>query len=86
MCSHDEAPSPGQLALAFGVEPIEQGKLDLWPGYFGPFVRGGGPGRSGGLRFSARGAIGVVWPDTWLEQRYKNCPALLQRQVRNCVC
>lgn len=40
MCSHYEAPSPGQLALAFGVEPIEQAKLDLWPGYFGPFVRG----------------------------------------------
>ena len=40
MCSHYEAPSPGQLALAFGVEPFEQARLDLWPGYFGPFIRG----------------------------------------------
>lgn len=39
MCSHYEAPSPEQLSQAFGVEPYEQGKLDLWPGYIGPFIR-----------------------------------------------
>jgi putative SOS response-associated peptidase YedK len=39
MCSHYEAPSPAALAEAFGVEPYEQLKLNLWPGYFGPFLR-----------------------------------------------
>lgn len=39
MCSHYEPPTPDQLAQAFGVEPYAQGKLDLWPGYIGPFLR-----------------------------------------------
>lgn len=39
MCSHYEALTPEQLAQTFGVEPYEQGKLDLWPGYIGPFLR-----------------------------------------------
>jgi len=39
MCSHYEAPTPGQLADAFGIEGDPQGKLDLWPGYIGPFLR-----------------------------------------------
>jgi putative SOS response-associated peptidase YedK len=39
MCSHYEAPTIEQLELAFGIEPFEQGKLDLWPGYAGPFLR-----------------------------------------------
>jgi putative SOS response-associated peptidase YedK len=39
MCSHYEAPTPVALAEAFGVEPYEQLKLNLWPGYFGPFLR-----------------------------------------------
>lgn len=39
MCSHYEAPTPEQLSQAFGVEPFEQGKLDLWPGYIGPLLR-----------------------------------------------
>lgn len=39
MCSHYEAPTQTQLEQAFGVEPFEQGKLDLWPGYLGPFLR-----------------------------------------------
>lgn len=39
MCSHYEAPTQSQLALVFGIELYEQGKLDLWPGYFGPFIR-----------------------------------------------
>lgn len=39
MCSHYEASDPRQTALAFGVELYEQSKLDLWPGYHGPFVR-----------------------------------------------
>lgn len=25
--------------MAFGIELYEQSKLDLWPGYFGPFIR-----------------------------------------------
>ncbi|EKT4473260.1 SOS response-associated peptidase [Pseudomonas putida] len=40
MCSHYEAPSPSRLAATFGFEVGgEQGKLDLWPGYVGPFLR-----------------------------------------------
>ena len=39
MCSHYEAPTPNQLAAAFGIEDDQQGKLDLWPGYIGPFLR-----------------------------------------------
>lgn len=39
MCSHYEAPSHAQLVSAFGVEPFEQGRLDLWPTYMGPFLR-----------------------------------------------
>ncbi|WP_116886670.1 SOS response-associated peptidase, partial [Pseudomonas syringae] len=39
MCSHYEAASPHQVAEAFGVEPFDQGRLDLWPSYIGPFLR-----------------------------------------------
>eukprot|EP01132_Coremiostelium_polycephalum_P020234 gene20234-24046_t len=39
MCSHYEAPSPQRVAETFGVEPFEQGKLQLYPGYTGPFIR-----------------------------------------------
>ncbi|WLG57707.1 SOS response-associated peptidase family protein [Pseudomonas extremorientalis] len=39
MCSHYEAPAPERVAETFGVEPFEQGKLDLYPGYTGPFIR-----------------------------------------------
>ncbi|KPW36266.1 Orf14 [Pseudomonas coronafaciens pv. atropurpurea] len=39
MCSHYEAASPHQVAEAFGVAPFDQGRLDLWPGYIGPFLR-----------------------------------------------
>lgn len=39
MCSHYEAPTPERVAETFGVEPFEQGKLDLYPGYTGPFIR-----------------------------------------------
>lgn len=39
MCSHYEAPSPHQVAEAFGVAPFDQGRLDLWPGHLGPFLR-----------------------------------------------
>ena len=35
MCSHYEAPSPQRVAETFGVEPFEQGKLQLYPGYTG---------------------------------------------------
>ncbi|MDX9668621.1 SOS response-associated peptidase [Pseudomonas sp. P5_152] len=39
MCSHYEAPTAEQLGLAFTTEPFVQGRLDLWPGYIGPFIR-----------------------------------------------
>ncbi|EJM94751.1 SOS response-associated peptidase [Pseudomonas sp. GM67] len=39
MCSHYEAPTATQLEQAFAAAPYEQGKLDLWPGYMGPFLR-----------------------------------------------
>jgi putative SOS response-associated peptidase YedK len=39
MCSHYEAPSPQRVAETFGVESFEQGKLNLYPGYSGPFIR-----------------------------------------------
>lgn len=39
MCSHYEAPSPQLVAETFGIEPYTQGKLDLYPGYTGPFIR-----------------------------------------------
>ena len=39
MCSHYEAPAPQRVAETFGVELFEQGKLDLYPGYRGPFIR-----------------------------------------------
>lgn len=39
MCSHYEAPSHPQIMKAFGVEGPEQGRLDLWPTYMGPFLR-----------------------------------------------
>jgi putative SOS response-associated peptidase YedK len=39
MCSHYEAPTPQRLADTFGIEPYEQGKLELYPGYTGPLIR-----------------------------------------------
>lgn len=39
MCSHYEAPMPQLVADTFGIDTFDQGKLDLWPGYIGPFVR-----------------------------------------------
>lgn len=39
MCSHYEAPAPQLVIETFGVEPFEQGKLELYPGYTGPFIR-----------------------------------------------
>lgn len=39
MCSHYEAPSPQLVADEFDIDPYDQGKLDLWPGYIGPFIR-----------------------------------------------
>lgn len=39
MCSHYEAPTPAQLLDTFGIAPDGQYKLDLWPGYGGPFIR-----------------------------------------------
>jgi putative SOS response-associated peptidase YedK len=39
MCSHYEAPSPARLRDAFGLEIDPRKKLDLWPGYIGPFIR-----------------------------------------------
>ena len=41
MCSHYQALKDRErFYLEFGVEPPpEEGKLDLWPGYLGPFIR-----------------------------------------------
>lgn len=39
MCSHYEAPSTDRLRDAFGVTFDPQEKLELWPGYIGPFIR-----------------------------------------------
>lgn len=39
MCSHYEAPSAEHLKDAFGDSGQLTFKLDLWPGYEGPFVR-----------------------------------------------
>lgn len=39
MCGRYEAPSPQRVAETFGVEPFEQGKLQLYPRYTGPFIR-----------------------------------------------
>jgi len=39
MCSRYEAPTPARLGDAFGVDVDPQEKLDLWPGYSGPFIR-----------------------------------------------
>ena len=39
MCSHYEAPAPQLVAETFGIDPFEQVKLDLWPGYIGAFIR-----------------------------------------------
>ncbi len=39
MCSRYEAPTPELLQEEFGVEFDAQEKLELWPGYAGPFLR-----------------------------------------------
>lgn len=39
MCSHYEAPDPEHLLNVYGSTPDQQYKLDLWPGYTGPFLR-----------------------------------------------
>lgn len=41
MCSHYQALKEREKFLkVFGVEPpLEEGKLDMWPGYLGPFIR-----------------------------------------------
>lgn len=41
MCSHYQAPKERERYLRpFGVEPpLEPGKLDMWPGYLGTFIR-----------------------------------------------
>ncbi|WP_278405959.1 hypothetical protein [Pseudomonas rhodesiae] len=39
MCSQYEAPSPQRVAETFGVEPFEQGMLELYPTYSGPSIR-----------------------------------------------
>lgn len=39
MCSRYEAPTPARLRDAFTLDIDAQEKLDLWPGYVGPFIR-----------------------------------------------
>lgn len=39
MCSHYEAPSRQAMMATYGIAPEETWVTDLWPGYFGPFLR-----------------------------------------------
>ena len=39
MCSRYEAPTPERFQEEFGVEFDAQEKLELWPGYAGPFLQ-----------------------------------------------
>ena len=41
MCSHYQSVNnPQHLKTYFGVEPpLDSGRLDMWPGYLGAFVR-----------------------------------------------
>lgn len=80
MCSHYEAPAPQRVADTFGVEPYEQGKLDLWPGYIGPFIRSVEyvdlKAQSPALNEVLAGSFGLVpsWSeDTRIARKTYNC-------------
>lgn len=80
MCSHYEAPTPAQVAAEFGVEPYNQGKLDLWPTYFGPFIRRPGNAEAqdepGATLECMTGSFGLIpsWAkDTKIARKTYNC-------------
>lgn len=78
MCSHYEAPAPQRVAETFGVEPFEQGKLDLYPGYTGPFIRRAEhvDDESSVLTEALQGAFGLIptWSkDTKIVRSTYNC-------------
>lgn len=78
MCSHYEAPAPQLVADTFGIDPYEQGKLDLWPGYFGPFIRGASQvdAESPATREALSGSFGLIpaWSkDTKIARKTYNC-------------
>lgn len=80
MCSHYEAPTPQRVAETFGIELYEQGKLDLWPGYPGPFIRGAEhvdrDGDSPALLEVLSGSFGLIpfWSkDTKIARKTYNC-------------
>lgn len=78
MCSHYEAPAPERVAETFGVEPFEQGKLDLYPGYAGPFIRRAEhvDDESSVLMEALQGAFGLIptWSkDTKIVRSTYNC-------------
>lgn len=78
MCSHYEAPAPERVAETFDVEPFEQGKLDLYPGYTGPFIRRAEhvDDESSVLMEALQGAFGLIptWSkDTKIVRSTYNC-------------
>ena len=65
MCSHYQSVNnPERLKAYFGVAPAgDLGKLDMWPGYLGAFVRCRAPGDvvdGGAEREALRGSFGLV--------------------------
>ena len=65
MCSHYQSvKNPEHLKAYFGVAPsADVGKLDMWPGYLGAFVRCRAPGDvagGGAEREALRGSFGLV--------------------------
>lgn len=59
VCSHYEAPTAEQLLETFGLGSPSQYKLDLWPGYAGPFVRNSPLDSSGDFPVHAELLVGV---------------------------
>lgn len=66
MCSHYQSvQNPEHLKAFFGVAPAgELGKLDMWPGYLGAFIRRRAHGElaqgAGAEREALRGSFGLV--------------------------
>lgn len=80
MCSHYEAPAPQRVADTFGVKPYEQGKLDLWPGYIGPFIRSAehvdveaGPPAPNEVMVGSFGLVPAWSKDTKIARKTYNC-------------
>jgi len=61
MCSRYEAPSRQRLIDAFGVAPEGPSRLELWPTYSGPFIRGAGEDRDDDQPYEAlSGVFGLL--------------------------